>query len=142
MYRYPVKLTHDDNGTILASFPDVPEAITFGDTRQDALKRAGQALEAALKIYIDDQKDIPVPRASRRHSPFVVLPALSAAKVALYQAMRAAGLSSVNLAKQLNCSSSQVSRLLDLNQTSPVNRIEDALAALGKRIDLVIRDAA
>jgi hypothetical protein len=26
---YPVELAQDDNGTKLATFPDVPEAITF-----------------------------------------------------------------------------------------------------------------
>lgn len=30
MFDYPVELAQDDNGTVLATFPDVPEAITFG----------------------------------------------------------------------------------------------------------------
>lgn len=28
--RYPVRLTPDDNNTVLITFPDVPEAISFG----------------------------------------------------------------------------------------------------------------
>jgi antitoxin HicB len=142
MYRYPVKLTPDDNGTILVTFPDVPEAVTFGGTRRDALKRAAQALEAALKIYIDDRKEVPIPRATRRHGPLVVLPVLSAAKVALYQAMRSEGVSAAELGTRLKRPHSHVSRLLDLNAPSSLDQIESALAALGKRIDLVIRDAA
>jgi antitoxin HicB len=60
-YRYPVRMLPDDNGTILVTFPDVPEAITFGENEQDALTRAAEALEAALSIYIDKNADIPRP---------------------------------------------------------------------------------
>jgi antitoxin HicB len=142
MYRYPVKLTPDDNGTILATFPDVPEAVTFGDTRRDALKRAVQALEAALKIYVDDRRDLPVPRGSRGRGPLVALPALTAAKVALYQAMRSGGVGVAELGRRLKRPYSHVNRLLDLNAPSPFHQIENALTALGKQIDLIIRDAA
>jgi hypothetical protein len=37
---YPVTLTPDDNDAILVTFPDVPQAITFGDTVEEALERA------------------------------------------------------------------------------------------------------
>ena len=30
MLRYPVKLTKDDNGTLLVTAPDLPEVGTFG----------------------------------------------------------------------------------------------------------------
>jgi len=32
MVRYPVRVAEDDNNTILVTFPDFPEAHTFGDT--------------------------------------------------------------------------------------------------------------
>ena len=41
---YPVLLTPDDNNTIRVSFPDFPEAHTFGDTTDEALVRAKDAL--------------------------------------------------------------------------------------------------
>ena len=31
MLAYPVVLEPDDNGTLLVTFPDVPEAVTFGE---------------------------------------------------------------------------------------------------------------
>jgi antitoxin HicB len=34
--EYPVTLERDDNGTILVSFPDLPEAHTFGEDESDA----------------------------------------------------------------------------------------------------------
>lgn len=36
------------------TFRDVPEAITEGDTLEDALKYAAEALEPALKHHLDE----------------------------------------------------------------------------------------
>jgi antitoxin HicB len=46
MFGYPVILTPDD-GTVLVTFPDVPEAITFGANAEEALSHAVDALETA-----------------------------------------------------------------------------------------------
>jgi hypothetical protein len=43
MFDYPVILTPDD-GTVLVTFPDVPEAITFGADTDEALMYAVDAL--------------------------------------------------------------------------------------------------
>ena len=48
MYRYPAEFERDDNDTYLVRFPDIPEAITFGEDVEDALRHAGEALEAAF----------------------------------------------------------------------------------------------
>jgi antitoxin HicB len=37
--RYAVTLGPDDNGTILVTVPDIPEAVTFGEARDNALAR-------------------------------------------------------------------------------------------------------
>ncbi len=51
MFDYPVNLTPDD-GTVLVTFPDVPEAITFGMDEDEALLQAVDALETALSFYV------------------------------------------------------------------------------------------
>jgi antitoxin HicB len=141
-YKYPVKLTPDDNGTLVVTFPDVPEAITFGENRQDALKRAAEALEAALSIYIDKNVDIPKPSpAKSRRTAFIGLSALANAKVSLYRAMRRAGVTRAELARQLGWQKSQIGRLLDLNHDSRLDQIEQALAALGKRLEIRVTTA-
>ena len=65
-----------------------------------------------------------------------------AAKVAIYQAMRGAGLSQAALAERLGCGPRQVRRLLDLDHRSRLDQLESALAAQGKRLVLEVRDAA
>ncbi len=65
--RYAVKLTKDDNGTILATVPDIPEAITFGEDQEDALARAADAIETAIMARIAAREDIPSPVAEGEH---------------------------------------------------------------------------
>jgi antitoxin HicB len=141
MLRYPVKLERDSNGTILASFPDVPEAHTFGSDREDALARAVDALETALMGYVENRRAIPKP-ASAKHRSSIVLPALTQAKLALYSAMRDGRISKAELARRLNCHLPQVDRLLDLRHASRLDQLEAAFRVLGKELSVQVRDAA
>jgi len=72
----------------------------------------------------------------------VTLPALSAAKLALYEAMREAGVRKADLARRLDWHMPQVDRLLDLRHASRMDQLETALAVLGKKLVLEIEDAA
>ena len=67
MFNYPVILTPDD-GTVLVTFPDVPEAITFGANEEQALSHTVDALETALSFYVDDRKSLPVPIRAARYA--------------------------------------------------------------------------
>ena len=140
MTRYPVVLEPDTNGTILVSFPDLPEAHTFGDDAQDAIARAVDCLETALGMRIDDRKEISAPAKTR--GPYVTLPSLSEAKVELYKAMRAAQVRKAELARRLGVKMPQVDRLLDLNHASRMDQIDAAFAALNKRLEILVKDAA
>ena len=142
MQPYPLTLEPDENGTVIAQALDVPEAITVGRDGKEAAARAEDALVAALRAYIDDGRAIPRPSRSKRGQACAVLPPLVAAKLAVYQAMRDAGLSQAALAERLGCDPRQVRRLLDLDHRSRLDQLEAALAALGKRLVLEVRDAA
>jgi len=139
--RYSVKLMKDTNDTILVEAPDVPGAHTFGEDREEALLRAPDAIETMLMCYIDFRRDIPMPRAGRR-GPFVTLPALTEAKLALYTEMRAAKVGKAELARRLNWHLPQVDRLLDLRHNSRLDQLEAAFRALGKRISVEVSTAA
>jgi antitoxin HicB len=56
--------------------------------------------------------------------------------------MREAGVSNGELARRLGWQDPQIDRLLDLNHASRLDQIETALAALGKRLDVRMSDAA
>ena len=142
MYPYPVRFKTDTNGTLLVTFPDVPEAITFGENRADAMTRAVEALEAALSLYMDDRREIPRPKQVGPRAQVVTLPALSEAKIALYEWMRTSGVRKAELARRMKCGKSQVDRLLDLNHASRLDQLEAAFHALRKRMHIVVSDAA
>jgi antitoxin HicB len=57
--RYPVKLEADDNGTVLATCPSLPEVTTFGEDDADALAHAVGAIEEALAARITDGEGHP-----------------------------------------------------------------------------------
>jgi antitoxin HicB len=141
MLRYRVKLSKDTNGTILVEVPDIPGAVTFGEDREEALLRAPDAIETVLIGYMADHRDIPMPRAGAK-GPFATLPALTEAKLALYQSMRAAGVGKAALARRLNCHMPQIDRLVDLRHASRLDQLEAAFRALGKQLSVEIREAA
>jgi antitoxin HicB len=138
--RYAVTLSPDDNGTTLATVPDIPEAITFGEDRDDALARAADAIETAIMAMMAAREDVPRPKAAGAH--YVALPALSAAKIELYRAMRAERVGKAALAKRLGVALPQVDRLLDLRHSSRLDAIERAFAALGRTMTIVVKAAA
>ena len=61
IYAYPCELTPDEDGSLVILFPDVPEAITGGQDRTEALTMAEDALATALAGYILAQREIPTP---------------------------------------------------------------------------------
>ena len=141
MLRYRVKLSKDTNDTILVVVPDVPGAVTFGEDREEALLRAPDAIESALMGYIDLRREIPAPSSGGR-GPFVTLPALTEAKLALYTAMRSASVSKSELARRMNCHMPQVDRLLDLRHASRLDQLDAAFHALGKQLSVQVSEAA
>ena len=52
MRAYAAALTPDPDGGFTVTFRDVPEPITGGDTREEALLRAEDAVESALAMYV------------------------------------------------------------------------------------------
>jgi len=142
MNTYPLRLRRDDNGTVLVTFPDFPEAQTFGDDEAEALARAVDAVETAIISRMSDRERIPVPSRPKRGQRTVALPALAAAKVALYEAMRRQGVTKAELGRRLHWHMPQVDRLLDLRHASRLDQLEMALAKLGKRLVLEVRRAA
>ena len=121
---------------------DVPEAITVGRDQADALDQAADALLTLFAHRMAEGEALPLPSPPKRGQPCATLPAIVDAKIAIYRAMRAAGLTQAALAERLGCDPRQVRRLLDLDHNSRLDQLEAALAALGKRLVLEVQDAA
>jgi antitoxin HicB len=135
---YAVILVPDDNGTLLVTCPDLPEVTTFGENVEDAIHRAADAIEEALAARISRREEIPLPStaASERHRRTIQLSPLTVAKVGLYRAARAQGVSKAELGRRLGWHGPQVDRLFDLNHRSTIEHIDQALRAIGKRLEV------
>lgn len=141
MFKYPVRITKEGRA-FLASFPDVPMAHTFADRKEECLRQALDALESAFIALMADRSAIPEPSPVKRGMDSVVLSALAEAKISLYREMLAAGIRKAELARRLGWHKPQVDRLLDLRHDSRLDQIEQAFAALGKRVRIAIENAA
>jgi antitoxin HicB len=142
MRSYAAALFPDPDGGFTVTFRDVPEAITEGDTREEALLRAEDALESALAMYIAAKEPLPASSQPEPGEALVPLSALGMAKTALYEAMREQGVGRAELARRLRWHLPQVSRLLDLRHASRMEQVEAALAALGLRLIIDVARAA
>jgi antitoxin HicB len=139
-FVYPYTVYQSEDGAWQVRFPDVPEALTEGETEAEAHALATDALLAALGGLAKLRRDLPAP--SSRGEFFVVVPMLPSAKLALYQAMREHGLNKVTLAQKLGKHEGEVRRMLDLDHQTKIGALENALWQLGKQVASEVREAA
>ena len=138
MFDCPAILAAQPEGGFVVTFPDVPEAITQGEDREEALLYAVDALEAALSFYVDDKRPLPVPSKPKRGQVVVRRSVLESVKLAIYAEMLAQGVKKSELARRLGWHMPQVDRLLDLNHASRMEHLESAARSLGREIRLSV----
>ena len=94
-YRYSME--RQANGWWLVRFPEIHEALTEGETKEEARANARDCVIAALEGYMKSGR--PLPRGRARHSGTdrAILPSLVTAKLAVYETMRGHGWSKVRL---------------------------------------------
>lgn len=140
MTHYVAQLTPDPDGGFVVTFPDVPEAITQGDTHTEAVANAVAALESALLIYAEDRKAQPEPTVTE--GVRVAVGAQVAAKLALIDAFLASGQSQSGFARSIGKGETEVRRMLNPWHATKLTSIEQALAALGKRLVISVEEVA
>jgi antitoxin HicB len=140
-FIYPYTVFRSEDGAWQVRFPEVPEALTEGETEAEAHALANDALLAALGGLAKLRRDIPEPSAPGGR-PVVVVPMLQSAKLALYQAMREVSLNNVTLARKLGVLEGEVRRMIDLDHQTKIGTLENALWQLGKQMASEVRRAA
>ena len=125
-----------DGDTVLVTFADLPEAVTFGADEDEALLQVVDALETALSFYVDARQPLPAPSKAKRGQRTVRPSALEGAKLGVYQAMTEQGIKKAELARRLGWHMPQIDRLFDLRHASRLDQIEAAARALGKQLEV------
>ena len=108
--EYRCKLEPNGAGGFIAQFHDVPDALTEGVTREDALANAADALEVALLGRMKDG-DV-LPKSTSRVGTLVHVSAQASAKLAFYAAFRQSGLTQSALARKIDRDEAEVRRML------------------------------
>ena len=140
-FQYAVLLSPADEGGYVVTCRDLPELITQGESVEEALEQASDAMDEVFATYLTEGLDFPEPSKARRREHLVAPPPETVAKAALYVAMRRAGISKVQLAKRLGVDEKEVRRLLDPHYGSKLPRIAKAISVLGQRLVIGVETA-
>ncbi len=139
---YPAKFSAGGDRRVLVEFIDLPRVATDGKDEREAMEEAIDALGSDLSIRLSRHEDIPVPSALRRGQRLVPVPLWLAPKLALYLAMHEQSVSNSELARRLGVHERVVRRMIDPEHATKAEKIQAALAALGKQMTVEVRDAA
>jgi len=140
MYDFAIRFEQDATG-VAVFCRDLPELNSFGDDVEHAIREAMDAIETTLSLYVDQRRAIPAASAPQEGEHVVHLPAVTVAKVALWNELIARDMRKADLCRLLGIAQTQGDRLVDFLHTSKMDAIEKALAALGKRITLSVEAA-
>ena len=135
MLSYPARLVRDGDG-YMVSFPDIPEALTGAETREEAIEMAVDALTTAMDFYFEDRRPVPAPSLAKRGQVLIDLPPSVGVKVLLLNEMIAQGTRNADLARRMNVRPQEVNRLTDLKHPTKIDTVAQALKVLGRRLEL------
>jgi antitoxin HicB len=131
----------DRRGTIVVTFPDVPEVITQGRGKADARAMAEEALGLGLLTYLARGKPLPKPRAKGRDLVDIAVMPDVAAKLAVLESFAAAGITKTELARRIGKDEKEVRRILDPKHPTKLPALTAALRARGKRMVVGVTEA-
>ena len=136
-FVYPFT-TEQDGDSILVEFPGIPGALTQVDPDEHFDDVVRDCLIAALGGYILAHRSPPLP-APRKDLDNVTLDVMTSAKLALAITLSINKISNVEFAEQLGVTEKVVRRLLDLDHSSRIDRLENALGLLGQQLELRVQ---
>jgi len=137
MAQYPALIEPGDGG-FTVSFRDIPEALTCGDTLDDARAMAADALLTAMDFYFEDRRPVPAPSAVQNGEELIRLPASAWSKILLLNTMLDLQVTPAELARRMGTRPQEVTRIMDLSHATKIDTIEKALAALDQRLLLSV----
>jgi antitoxin HicB len=136
--RYPAKFVRGSEGAINITFPDIPEAITFGYGEEEAVRNALDALESAFSFYFEDHKPIPDPSKRARNQRWVELPPTVTARVLLHNEMVRQQVRPTEMAKRLGVPHKRLTRLFDIHHEIDIDEFVPAFKALGRYLEVYV----
>lgn len=137
MYDYPVQFEVDETG-VAVFYRDLPELNSYGENEEHVLREAVDAIETTLSLYVDQRRAIPAATPAEPGEHVIALPAVTVAKIHLWNEMVSRGMRKADLCRLLDLKPVTADRLVDFLHTSKIEQIEEALAAFGKRLRILL----
>lgn len=134
-FSYPYTATPQEGGGFFVQFVDLEEAITEGDTLDDAAFNAAEVLTAVLSYRLDHGQAIPT--ASEPDGRCVASPDAKTQAVMLLRDARG-DRSMADLARGLGTSWAAAQRLEDPHHWPSLKQLDRAARVLGKRLVLSV----
>lgn len=139
MFNYPATSHFDEESeTYEITYRDFDNIHAVAYTEDDIELEASDILHVGLEEFISSKMPIPMPSEPQSGDFIVYLPPISCLKIALHNAMLTTKTKKAALARKMNLNSAQIERLLDINQTSKIDSLEQALYLLGYHIAISV----
>ncbi len=139
MFNYPATSHFDEESeTYEITYRDFDNIHAVAYTEDDIELEASDILHVGLEEFISSKMPIPMPSEPQSGDFIVYLPPISCLKIALHNAMLTTKTKKADLARKMNLNSVQIERLLDINQTSKIDSLEQALYLLGYHIAISV----
>ncbi|MGP0060374.1 MAG: type II toxin-antitoxin system HicB family antitoxin [Beijerinckiaceae bacterium] len=118
----------------VVSVRDLPEVVTAGDTHEEALALAADAIAVIVAGRMKDEAELPPPSPVAAGEEAVPLDPHLAAKASVYALWRKAKISKSELARRMQRKEGEVRRLLDPAHGTKLDQLRDAAHVLGDEL--------
>jgi len=136
MLKFPAIFEQDENGGYTVTFRDIPEAITQGETFDEAREAAQDALITAMDFYFEDNRSVPEASQAQANEEFIELPVSVSAKVMLLNEMVKKKIRPIELAHKMKIKPQEVTRIMSLSHATKIDTLANAFSAVGNRLEL------
>lgn len=132
---YPAIFDYADDG-ITVTFPDIPEAITCGQTTVEAMEMAEDVLLFVAEHYMADGLPFPLARAPRPGETAVHMPESAYLKILLHNKMCENHVSKAELARLAEVSPAEMTRITNIRHSTKIDTIGKLMALLGSPLHI------
>jgi len=123
-----------DGKDFVVTAPDLPEVLTAGESLEEALMLAQDAVETAIAHRMDRGLDLAPPSTPAPDAYAIALGAKQAAKAGVYVIWKRAGISKSELARRMSLKESEARRILSPHYATKIEALESAARVMGGRL--------
>ena len=132
---FPAHITYDkEDARYFVEFPDIPEAITEGESLEEAYFNAQEVLTLAIEGRLEEGLEVPEPSRCNDGQQLISPSARAQAALLIRWAKRHGSHTTSELARSLNTSWPAISRLEDPKHWPSLRQLEKIANVLGQQL--------